>query len=126
MRQYIEPFVARQIATRQTEDEITSYYDEVGKLLAEAYFHDGEFYSAVFYGTGEQQTPVTKEQAEKIAQHVQTVFQQEQLVIDSIEQINNEFFVMLKMLEPVYDMPIRGTGMNITISATGFVEEVTL
>jgi hypothetical protein len=38
-----------------------------------------EFYSAVFHGTSENQTPITKEQAEKIAKDVQKVFQQEQL-----------------------------------------------
>lgn len=126
MRQYIEPFVVQQITTCQTEDEITSYYDESGEILAEAYFHDGDFYSAVFYGTGERQTLITKQQAEEIVKHVQVVFQQEQLIIDSIVQIDNEFIVELKMIEPVYNMPVRGTGMNITISATGSVGEVTL
>lgn len=126
MRQYIEPFVASQIATCQTADEVTTYYDASDEILAEAYFHDGVFYSAVFYGKSEHQTPITKEQAEKIAKYVQTVFQQEQLIIDSIEQINDEFIVQLKMIEPVYEVPIRGTGMNMTISETGFVEEVSL
>ena len=125
MRQYIEPFIVAPIATQHIEDEITSYYDQEGNLLAEAYFNEGEFYSAVFYGTNEQ-PPITKEQAEKIAKQVQTVFQQEQLILDSFQQLNDEFIVEFKMVEPIYNVPVRGTGMNVTISATGFVEEVTL
>ena len=38
MRQYIEPFIVAPIATQHIEDEITSYYDQEGNLLAEAYF----------------------------------------------------------------------------------------
>lgn len=57
---------------------------------------------------------------------MQTVFQQEQLILDSFQQLNDEFIVEFKMVEPIYNVPVRGTGMNVTISATGFVEEVTL
>lgn len=73
MRQYIEPFIVAPIATQHIEDEITSYYDQEGNLLAEAYFNEGEFYSAVFYGTNEQ-SPIIKEQAEKIASKCKRYF----------------------------------------------------
>lgn len=126
MRAYIEPFVTRPIVTSQTEHDVTSYYDKAGDLVAVAYFHEGEFYTAEFHGTSVEQTPITNEEVERIVKQVQKVFQQEKLVIDSIVQMDDEFIVSLKMLEPLYKIPIQGSGMNVTISATGFVEEVTL
>lgn len=125
LRQYIDPFVLAPIATQQTEDETTSYYDVAGQLLAEAYCHDGQFYSAVFYGTTEQ-PPITKEQAEKIVQHVQVVYQQEQLLLVSLVQTHDEFIANLKIVEPVHHVPVRDTGMTVTVSSTGFVIEVML
>lgn len=48
---YIEPFVTRPIATFHIEHDVTSYYDEAGNLVAVAYFHEREFYTAEFHGT---------------------------------------------------------------------------
>lgn len=125
MRTFIEPFVVAPIATQQTEDEMTSYYDEAGQLLAEAYYQDGKFCSAVFYGEKEQ-TPISKEQAEEIAKQVQAVFHQEQLKLQSLQELDEEFIAEFKLVEPVYQLTIQRTGMYVTISRTGFVEEVTL
>lgn len=126
MLQYIEPFVVRPIETFHTEDEVTSYFDVDGELLAEAYCNEGQLYSVVFYGTSKEQTHITKLQAEKITKKVQIIFQQETLTIESIKLIDDEFFVSLIMREPVYNVPISNSGMNITISCTGFVEEIAL
>lgn len=126
MQKYIEPFVKQPIASWQTEEDTTSYYSELGELLAEEYFHEEEVYSATFYGTSELQTTITQEQVDQIVKKVQTVFEQEQLAMELMVQREDAFYVVLQTLEPVYKVPSPGTVMTITISLTGFVEEVTL
>ena len=126
MYRYIEPFVVKPIATSHTEDEITSYYDDQGELIATVYCSDETFYSASFYGTSSHETPITKEEAETIVQKVLSIFQLQQLHVQSIELVDNEFSVRLIMLEPQFKIPIQNSGMHITISETGFVEEIVL
>lgn len=125
MQQYIKPFITAPIASQQMEEDMIYYYDEAGQLLAEVYHQDGQFCSASFYGENGQAS-ITKQQAEQIVRRVQVIFGQEQLKLESIEELDDEFIADFKMVEPVYQLTVQGIGMYVTVSRTGFVESITL
>lgn len=126
MEQYIVPFVNEQIVSSTVDEHKTSYFNEAGKLVAEANFNDGQFYGAVFYGKSVTDEQITQQQAHDIVKRVQTIFEQPQFKLQSLTCTNDEYVAVLKWHEPLYDIAIPNTGMTITISLTGFVEDVTL
>lgn len=125
MRSYVEPFVQGMIAATTTEDDVTSYYDEAGELLAEANVYEGELYAITFYGKHDGAN-ISLQQAEDIVRHVQRVFDMPQLTMTSLEQIDDSYVARLILRESVYNVDMPNTGLTVTISLAGFIEEMEL
>ncbi len=125
MQKLLEQFVVAPIASQQIEEDMTNYYDEAGQLVASVYQQDEYEYSATFYGEQEQ-PPITKQEAEEMAKHVQVILQQENLNLKSVQEHEGDYVVEFKYVEPVYQLTVKGTGLYVTISRSGFVKGIKL
>lgn len=125
MRQFIEPFVTRTIASTRADEDMVYYYDEQGQVVADVYHHDGQFCAATFYGQGTLQH-VTNEQAVAIAERVKHVFQHAHLQLQSVVQDEEGYDIEYRRIEPVYGLLVEGVGLFVTVTHTGFVQHVTL
>lgn len=125
MKQYVQPFIERPIASEREEEDLLYYYDAKGELLASVFHDDGQFCSACFYGEGTV-AKITEQQVVDIAENVKSVFEQDELQLYKVDREEEGYLVEFRRIEPVYGLVVQGVGLFVTITMAGFVASIAL
>lgn len=125
MKQYVQPFIERPIASEREEEDMLYYYDAKGLLLASLFHEEGQFCSACFYGEGTLEQ-ITEQQVIDIAEAVKRVFAQDELQLHKVDLEEDGYLVEFRRIEPVYNLLVQGVGLFVTVTKTGFVASIAL
>lgn len=125
MKKYIEKITGRTIVQEICEADCTSYYNADEELLAEVYLHEDGAKECIFYPELlETEGRLTKQQLAPLVEQVKQVFEQPDLVLASIVEVDDRYVVELRKQEPKHGVIVRGSGMDMTVNVSGQLEEV--